>query len=158
MIRRPPRSTLELTLFPYTTLFRSRVGREGPGDVGGPEAGRLECPVEKARRAREDLDRVHRRVPSRDVGGANHTNLDLTDKAELAAALTGVQARERGDRCRRDVDPVIARRIGRLLEGRGRRASDSNGRRHGEHENDGPYEGPSPPPHRVPRAPDTCAA
>src|SRR5213078_2363246 len=24
MIRRPPRSTLELTLFPYTTLFRSR--------------------------------------------------------------------------------------------------------------------------------------
>src|SRR5213078_5061707 len=23
-IRRPPRSTLELTLFPYTTLFRSR--------------------------------------------------------------------------------------------------------------------------------------
>src|SRR5213078_5348678 len=23
MIRRPPRSTLELTLFPYTTLFRS---------------------------------------------------------------------------------------------------------------------------------------
>src|SRR5213078_5290155 len=27
MIRRPPRSTLELTLFPYTTLFRSPRGR-----------------------------------------------------------------------------------------------------------------------------------
>ena len=26
MIRRPPRSTLELTLFPYTTLFRSITG------------------------------------------------------------------------------------------------------------------------------------
>src|SRR5213078_5101661 len=26
MIRRPPRSTLELTLFPYTTLFRSSRG------------------------------------------------------------------------------------------------------------------------------------
>src|SRR5213078_5209801 len=26
MIRRPPRSTLELTLFPYTTLFRSPKG------------------------------------------------------------------------------------------------------------------------------------
>src|SRR5213078_624830 len=25
MIRRPPRSTLELTLFPYTTLFRSTI-------------------------------------------------------------------------------------------------------------------------------------
>src|SRR5213078_1503780 len=27
MIRRPPRSTLELTLFPYTTLFRSPAGK-----------------------------------------------------------------------------------------------------------------------------------
>src|SRR5213078_3803482 len=27
MIRRPPRSTLELTLFPYTTLFRSGARR-----------------------------------------------------------------------------------------------------------------------------------
>src|SRR6266536_4842402 len=33
MIRRPPRSTL----FPYTTLFRSRGGaRAGPCDGGGP--------------------------------------------------------------------------------------------------------------------------
>src|SRR5213078_5381260 len=30
MIRRPPRSTLELTLFPYTTLFRSMVRRAVP--------------------------------------------------------------------------------------------------------------------------------
>src|SRR3546814_11827364 len=28
MIRRPPRSTRTDTLFPYTTLFRSRVGRQ----------------------------------------------------------------------------------------------------------------------------------
>src|SRR5881409_4142856 len=32
MIRRPPRSTRETTLFPYTTLFRSRGG-----DAGGRE-------------------------------------------------------------------------------------------------------------------------
>src|SRR5260370_10765136 len=31
MIRRPPRSTL----FPYTTLFRSLAGGEGPRAVGG---------------------------------------------------------------------------------------------------------------------------
>src|SRR6184192_4516162 len=35
MIRRPPRSTRRLTLFPYTTLFRSdhdgAVGHPGPG-------------------------------------------------------------------------------------------------------------------------------
>src|SRR5256885_3824645 len=39
MIRRPPRSTL----FPYTTLFRSRRGRSGgdwpPGGPGGRHAG-----------------------------------------------------------------------------------------------------------------------
>src|SRR3546814_11612047 len=29
MIRRPPRSTLTDTLFPYTTLFRSRLGNNG---------------------------------------------------------------------------------------------------------------------------------
>src|SRR3546814_7784123 len=32
MIRRPPRSTHTDTLFPYTTLFRSIVGRRGYGD------------------------------------------------------------------------------------------------------------------------------
>jgi len=39
MIRRPPRSTLILTLFPYTTLFRSKANRvaswddmKNPGD------------------------------------------------------------------------------------------------------------------------------
>src|SRR5213078_5279636 len=36
MIRRPPRSTLELTLFPYTTLFRSDQPRGGgPRRRGG---------------------------------------------------------------------------------------------------------------------------
>src|SRR3546814_3168312 len=51
MIRRPPRSTRTDTLFPYTTLFRSLVGREGlivisggrAGDVGQMlEAGKLD--------------------------------------------------------------------------------------------------------------------
>src|SRR3546814_10614448 len=31
MIRRPPRSTRTDTLFPYTTLFRSRGGKRGGG-------------------------------------------------------------------------------------------------------------------------------
>src|SRR3546814_15072924 len=33
MIRRPPRSTRTDTLFPYTTLFRSRVAREDDEEV-----------------------------------------------------------------------------------------------------------------------------
>src|SRR3546814_1025596 len=40
MIRRPPRSTRTDTLFPYTTLFRSR----GEGDRGGPGGGLGEGP------------------------------------------------------------------------------------------------------------------
>src|SRR3546814_6778213 len=32
MIRRPPRSTRTYTLFPYTTLFRSPVGRQQPDE------------------------------------------------------------------------------------------------------------------------------
>src|SRR3546814_17558758 len=35
MIRRPPRSTRTDTLFPYTTLFRSRPGTYAAGDVTG---------------------------------------------------------------------------------------------------------------------------
>src|SRR3546814_14054586 len=34
MIRRPPRSTRTDTLFPYTTLFRSRSGGGGPEGAG----------------------------------------------------------------------------------------------------------------------------
>src|SRR3546814_16651681 len=33
MIRRPPRSTRTDTLFPYTTLFRSRFADHGAGDA-----------------------------------------------------------------------------------------------------------------------------
>src|SRR3546814_17402459 len=46
MTRRPPRSTRTDTLFPYTTLFRSRSGSirtrptpGGPPDGGGPRCG-----------------------------------------------------------------------------------------------------------------------
>src|SRR3546814_18728345 len=35
MLRRPPRSTLTDTLFPYTTLFRSQVGALVAGHDGG---------------------------------------------------------------------------------------------------------------------------
>src|SRR3546814_3167323 len=42
MIRRPPRTTRTDTLFPYTTLFRSREGCRGPrrGDRGGAQGRR----------------------------------------------------------------------------------------------------------------------
>src|SRR2546430_7869171 len=50
MIRRPPRSTL----FPYTTLFRSRMAQEDELPVGGISAGRLDdAPARRAHRSEE---------------------------------------------------------------------------------------------------------
>src|SRR5881409_2824884 len=39
MIRRPPRSTRETTLFPYTTLFRSQLAGAGGGGAGAGHGG-----------------------------------------------------------------------------------------------------------------------
>src|SRR3546814_10618991 len=44
MIRRPPRSTRTDTLFPYTTLFRSRPVPPWDGGIGAGEAGRAVPP------------------------------------------------------------------------------------------------------------------
>src|SRR3546814_5242791 len=46
MIRRPPRSTLTDTLFPYTTLFRS-FGAAYPGRRDSPVAGAAAAPLRR---------------------------------------------------------------------------------------------------------------
>src|SRR3546814_19534377 len=56
MIRRPPRSTRTDTLFPYTTLFRSRIERSGapPSHIMGtihiadPRVRALPAPIREA--------------------------------------------------------------------------------------------------------------
>src|SRR3546814_1425876 len=63
MIRRQPRSTRTDTLFPYTTLFRSRVqAAEGGDDVGARQAVVQRCDhhvPERGIQARvEDLDHL----------------------------------------------------------------------------------------------------
>src|SRR3546814_8134961 len=58
MIRRPPRSTRTDTLFPYTTLFRSRHR----GDRGGRPLGR------------GDTVRQQRAAAGRDVRSEEHTS------------------------------------------------------------------------------------
>src|SRR6187549_4179259 len=53
MIRRPPRSTLDGTLFPYTTLFRSAACRRaGPGGCRARLHG-SSWPVPRSRRDRK---------------------------------------------------------------------------------------------------------
>src|SRR3546814_4422535 len=59
MIRRPPRSTRTDTLFPYTTLFRSRKSRpRGTGRISATL-----CLVRKGYRRPLDVD--HQRLPAR---------------------------------------------------------------------------------------------
>src|SRR5256885_9420764 len=53
MIRRPPRSTL----FPYTTLFRSRIDRQGRGKIIRPFLELLVILRRKADQLRDHLDR-----------------------------------------------------------------------------------------------------
>src|SRR3712207_8002973 len=57
MIRRPPRSTL----FPYTTLFRSRMDAISPAD-GGAAGRRIPTPTTSASTLL-DPDTAHLRVP-----------------------------------------------------------------------------------------------
>src|SRR3546814_4604298 len=55
MIRRPPRSTRTDTLFPYTTLFRSRLNLVISSAWAGAAAGRIarRMPQKSARRSEE---------------------------------------------------------------------------------------------------------
>src|SRR3546814_3401662 len=60
MIRRPPRSTRTDTLFPATTLFRSRPGTGAPRlGAGGVAAGRLTGPFHDGNLFREPASNGH---------------------------------------------------------------------------------------------------
>src|SRR5260370_31000566 len=78
MIRRPPRSTL----FPYTTLFRSRDRLAGRGLRHLFELG---PPCRERRHHRIDLRRIRRRIP--DLGlGLGHV-VDLVRSEEHTSEL-----------------------------------------------------------------------
>src|SRR5213075_1790424 len=97
MIRRPPRSTQQGTLFPYTTLFRSRSAcrllRER-------REGELRTRAQAEVKPPQVVDRVHV------VGEVRHDDRDELDpefvrvRAEARRALDAVERREqlrRGD-------------------------------------------------------------
>src|SRR3546814_18289912 len=74
MIRRPPRSTRTDTLFPYTTLFRSKSGSRAPRDPPAAPGGRggrdrrgwRRAPTSRARAgARRGWSRAGRRFSAR---------------------------------------------------------------------------------------------
>src|SRR3546814_10775466 len=102
MLRRPPRSTRTDTLFPYTTLFRSRGGGAAVGRV--PRRGRLRRPRRHAclglghrraagpgRRAdRAAADRIRRRGTPHSVLGGRPA---AVHRADAAAAVRRAAAR-----------------------------------------------------------------
>src|SRR3546814_18921492 len=118
MIRRPPRSTLTDTLFPYTTLFRSQIY---------PRPGQVEHDPEAIWRAVVDTARA---VADR-VGVANIAAVGVANQRATALVWdrrTGLpihhaivwQARRGADRCRtpvaEGVDPLIQGRTGLVLD------------------------------------------
>src|SRR3546814_5175354 len=68
MIRRPPRSTRTDTLFPYTTLFRSRGLPEAAHGGVLPGAGRRLPGLARAHARRPDRWRPANAVPGRRLG------------------------------------------------------------------------------------------
>src|SRR3546814_9780198 len=76
MIRRPPRSTRTYTLFPYTTLFRSRLTDAHVAQLGFLEVGddpRRRADQRQHRRAGREL-RARLQVLARDTRSEEHTS------------------------------------------------------------------------------------
>src|SRR3546814_14420749 len=93
MIRRPPRSTLTDTLFPYTTLFRSDVGLQKSG-----------ADDDERQRQPEQGDRIAL-LPA--VALESHQEMaerkqNRTEQHDLA--LAQIEVRQIADDHRRDVD------------------------------------------------------
>src|SRR3546814_19068810 len=76
MIRRPPRSTRTDTLFPYTTLFRSRR-QHLLGQLGG----------ERAAPAHQRIDHRLGRARERGKGGARVAEADIRRSEEHTSEL-----------------------------------------------------------------------
>src|SRR3546814_11397936 len=72
MIRRPPRSTRTDTLFPYTTLFRSKSGsrQPAPPTIGAQQVARTRSPSNDRATAMEP-----RGVRNRNLGNIDRTGV-----------------------------------------------------------------------------------
>src|SRR3546814_20874866 len=75
MILRPPRSTLTDTLFPYTTLFRSRIG--SAADAAAAEADFSGSPPPPRRTSTDRPDPPVRSAPDREPPGSDRKSTRL---------------------------------------------------------------------------------
>src|SRR3712207_7330367 len=86
MIRRPPRSTL----FPYTTLFRSRANqteRRGPGPVQRTHAIPLPIDDDRARSLPQEDCMGSRRIIALDLGRSEEHTSELQSRQYLVCRL-----------------------------------------------------------------------
>src|SRR3546814_2046842 len=114
MIRRPPRSTLTDTLFPYTTLFRSALAGFEDAEVGGEfDQGRGAVDVEFQREIRlilqasaalvgdvrgkpkRRIDILRQRAGEADGGQPVVVFVVVVDPGRQALAVGGVERRDR---------------------------------------------------------------
>src|SRR6184192_2011228 len=96
MIRRPPRSTRRLTLFPYTTLFRS-LARARPGHGAAHAAKEIQLVAENA----FGDEGIARRRPAGSIGGR-------VERGSLAGSThLGGQSREGGRACNAGLSPGL---------------------------------------------------
>src|SRR3546814_6226212 len=100
MIRRPPRSTLTDTLFPYTTLFRS-LGHPGRGDEAAAQRDtRLANPrVLRNQRDVREAGQLGSDAHAKAVDGDDHRlgmAPDVQPALDVAAQPRGIRGRSRG--------------------------------------------------------------
>src|SRR3712207_7206460 len=81
MIRRPPRSTL----FPYTTLFRSRGGVQGPAGFLPPQ--RLSALSRKRRMFRQNTPTGNGQPKARDAARSEEHTSELQSRQYLVCRL-----------------------------------------------------------------------
>src|SRR5213596_1345615 len=92
MIRRPPRSTQDRTLFPYTTLFRSHAAAEDGECAGGIRSALRDQARETRRLAR--LRRLHGVTRVRDLALRVGPQLEQRDDGEEALLRRHRERRE----------------------------------------------------------------
>src|SRR3546814_8775892 len=113
MIRRPPRSTRTDTLFPYTTLFRSKAARRAqpaPGHGGGRQARRAGPPGHSRRRSaargghRSGQGRRPRPRPGRDQRSEEHTS-ELQSLMRISYAVFCLKKKKKELKQKRSIKP-----------------------------------------------------
>src|SRR2546427_2516116 len=110
---------------------------EGPGELRGPETARpRDGPVEVPGRSAIDSDRRNRRISGEDIDRSDHVDVDEPNEAKLKRALARVESGEGAQRGVEDIDPVITRRVRRLVQRRSGRRGGQDRRNHHDQDDD----------------------